>query len=182
MISSFVIGGLVLVSFGRFSTDVSRDLYMDTLDSAVHGNLGELVLIIEYDFSRIGLGVNDPEQPVLINADSTDLSFYLDSNGDGTLETMRYYLGDSTSAVATGNPRDKLLYRVVNGGAAEEISSGLTEFKIEYYDANGNQTADLSQINTFVVSLSIESGVIYDDEYPRMHWQGRITPPNLVTH
>ncbi len=182
LIASIVIGGLVLMSFGRFNNDVTRDMYLDTLDNAAYGNLDEVVRIIEYDLSRIGLGINDPKQAVLIQADSTDLRFYLDSDGNGVLETMRYYLSTTTAAASTENPRDKFLYRVVNGGTPQVISSGLTDFKIKYYDAAGNVSTNLTQIRTFEVSLTMESEIIYDNQYPKLVWQGRITPPGLMTH
>ncbi len=182
LIASTIIGGLVLLSFTRFSNDVSRDALFDTLDNAAYGNLAEIVQLLEYDFSRIGLGINDPTQAVLIKADSTDLRFYLDSDDNGVLETMRYYLGDVTSAASTDNPNDKILYRVVNGGPPEAVSAGLTDFKVRYYDGAGNKSANLSQIKTFEVNLIIENDILYDKQHPRMVWQGKFTPPNLVTH
>jgi hypothetical protein len=150
-----------------------------------YDNLDELKEIIEYDFSRIGLGVNDPSQVVLTNIDSTDITFMLDSDSNGVLETMRYYIGPTTDAAAGGtpNPNDHALYRVVNGGASNSISSGLTVFKIQYFDAEGNETTDTGDIRTLVVSLTLESSYISfaeDNEYPKLVWQGRFTPPSLV--
>ncbi len=182
MIASAVIGGLVLLSFGRFTNDASRDMYLDTLDNIAYGNLDEVVRLIEYDFSRIGLGINNPKQAVLALAGSTDLRFFLDSDGDGVVESMRYYLGNLSSAASTDNPNDKILYRVVNGGTPEAISTGLTDFTVKYYDKAGNESANLSQIKTFVVHLSFESDHLIDNQHPTLVWQGRITPPSLVTH
>jgi hypothetical protein len=182
LIASSVIGGLMLMSFTRFSNDLSRDAFLDTLDNAAYHNLAEIVEIIEADLSRIGLGINDPTQAVFIQAGATDLRFYLDGNGDGVIDSIRYYLGDVTSAASTENPNDKILYRVVNNGPPEAISAGLTDFDIEYYDGAGNVAGSLSQIRTFEVSLELESGQLYDQQGPKMVWQGKFTPPNLVTH
>jgi hypothetical protein len=182
VIASIVIGGLVLLSFGRFNHDVNKDMYLDVLDNAAYGNLAEVVRIIEYDFFRIGLNINDPKQAVLVQASPTELRFNLDSDGNNVVETMRYYLGDSTSAASTNNPRDKVLYRVVNGGTPQAISAGLTDFRIKYFTVVGNQTTVLDSIRTFEVSITMESDIIYDNQYPKMFWQGRVTPPSLVTH
>lgn len=181
MIASAFIGSLVLLSFGRFTNDVSRDAFFDTLDNAAYGNLAETAQLIEYDFSRIGFGISDPTEDVLILADSTELHFYLDNDGNGVIDSMRYYLGDSTSAGATDNPNDKTLYRVVNAGPPKAISRGLTDFKVKYYDAAGNETANLAQIKTLVIDLSFESDYVIDNQQPALVWQGRVTPPNLVT-
>ncbi len=182
LIASTIIGGLMLMSFTRFSNDVSRDAFLDTLDHAAYYNLAEIVELFEYDLSRIGLGINNPNQAVFKVAGKTDLRFYLDGNGDGVVDSMRYYLGDVTSAASTDNPNDKILYRVVNNGPPEAISAGLTDFDIEYYDGAGNEAGSLSQIRTLEVSITLESGQLYDQQGPRMVWQGKFTPPNLVTH
>lgn len=182
LIASGVIGSLVLLSFNQFSNDAMRDLYIDTLDNAAYVEMDAAAQIIEYDFSRIGLGVNDPNDDVLVQADSAELRYVLDSNGDNTLETMRYYLSSVAAAAGTPNPNDRFLYRVVNGGAAQVVTAGVTDFEITYFDSSGNETAIMDDIRTFVVHLEIESALGYDDEYPKLLWQGRITPLSLVTH
>ena len=131
---------------------------------------------------RIGLGINDPKQAVIDEADSTSFRFYLETNGDAVPESIRYYLGDSTSAAMTENPNDKALYRVVNGGASDVIATGLTDFNIKYYTTLGNQTTDMDSIRTFEVSLTMEGDIIYNNQYHKLSWRGRITPPGLVTH
>lgn len=182
LVFSIVIGGMVMLSFGRFSGDVNRDSYMDLIENAAYGNLDDVVRIIEYDFSRIGLGMNDPSQTIMVTAAASDIQFYLDSNGDGVLETLRYYLSDTTDALVTStpNPSDRVLYRVVNGGTPERISSGLTGFAVAYYGQDGAVTATLGLIRSFSVSITMESEVAYDDDYPKMAWQGRITPTAMI--
>jgi len=185
LIVSIMLGGMILVSFQQFNRDFSEDIYRDTLDKVASDNLDNLQQIIEYDFSRIGIGVNDPAQAVLTNADSTDFTYWADSDGNGTLETIRYYLGATTAAVAaaTANPNDMVLYRVVNGGTPAPVSTGLTDFKIQFFDSGGNETADLSAIRTLIVSLSLESdyaAFAEDNAYPKLLWQERFTPPSLV--
>ncbi|MDZ7344913.1 MAG: hypothetical protein ONA90_10425, partial [candidate division KSB1 bacterium] len=95
--------------------------------------------------------------------------------------SIRYFWGDSTSAAATDNPRDRVLFRVVNGGANEPISAGLTDFKIKYYSALGTQTTNPDSIRTLEVNLAMESDIMYDTQYPKLFWHGKITPPGLVT-
>jgi hypothetical protein len=181
LIASGVIGSMVLLSFNQFSNDAVRELYIDTLDNAVYTELDAAGEIIEYDFSRIGLGVNDPNDDVLTQADSTDLRYVMDVNGDNTFETMRYYLSGVSAAASTPNPNDRYLYRVVNGGANEAICGGVTDFKITYFDVSGNETAVLNDIKTFVIYLQVESAIGYDGEYPKLVWEGRVTPLSLMT-
>jgi len=187
LIGSIVIGSLILLSVQQFNQDVSRDIYCDTLDNIAYGNLDELKRVIEYDFSRIGLGVNDPSQAVLTNAAATDITFRLDSDSNGVLETMRYYLSTTTdvAAAATANPNDKVLYRVVNGGTPAIVSAGLTDYRIQYFNSAGSETANLTAIRTLVVSLTLESNYASyasSNEYPKLIWHQRFTPPSLVVY
>jgi len=182
VIASNVIGGLVLLSFMQFIHDVTRELYSDMLAHTALVNLDNLVRLIEYDFLRIGIGVNDNQQAILLHADSTDLSYQLDGNNDGVLETMHYYLSDASAATMTDNPDDRILYCSVDGGPSQMVSAGITRFMIRYYDAAGNESADLEQIRLLEMNLALESEMLYDNERSRLVWQGKFTPPNLIPH
>jgi hypothetical protein len=182
LIGSIVIGGLVLLSFQRFNNDVNRDTVIQALDHIAYNNLDEVKSVIEYDFSRIGMSINDPAQAIFTEADPTEVTFNLDSDSNGVQETMRYYLSATTetNALKTANPNDKVLYRVVNSGTPQIVASGLTAFTIQYFNSAGTETATLSAIRTLVVSLTVESDYGADAGYPKLFWQGRITPPSLV--
>lgn len=180
LIASGVIGSMVLVSFGQFSNDAVRELYIDTLDNATYVTMDAASQIIEYDLSRIGLGVNDPAVSVITQADSAEIRYVMDSDSNGTLETMRYYLSTVAVASMTANPNDRILYRVVNG-VTQSVTAGVTDFEIKYYDTSGVETADPDAIRTIEVYLEIENDMGYDGEYPKLLWRGKITPPSLVT-
>ncbi|MGH7600224.1 MAG: hypothetical protein ACREOI_28040 [bacterium] len=180
LIASTVIGSLVLLSFQRFSNDVRREAYVETLDHLAYGNLDESKRLLEADFMRIGLGMNDPTVAAFTQATATDVTFKMDSDGNGVPETMRYYLSTTAAAGATKNPNDKFLMRQINGGTAQIRATGLTSFNIQYFDAAGNATAVLGAIRMLVVSLTMGSNFGADADYPKLLWQGRFTPPGLV--
>lgn len=182
LLASAVIGSLVLLSFQQFTNDVSQDSYDNTMSHITYGNLDEVKQLIEYDFSRIGLGVNDPDQAIIISADSTDLRYVMDSDSNGVLESMRYYLSNTAAANYTPNPHDRALYRVVNGGAAQTISTGLTDFKIRYFDAGGNATTTPAEVRSLSISLEFANPYDATNQYPEMVWRGRVTPPSLILH
>ncbi len=182
LISSAIIGGMVLLQLSRFNNDVQRDSYLNMMEDVAYNNLEEVLSIVEYDFARIGQNINDPSETVVLFADSTDFQYQLDSNGDGVFETMRYYLSDTTALAYTDNPRDRILYRVVNGGAPEKISSGLTEFEMTYYNEAGAETTNMSIMKSFGVRIVVESEVVYDGDYSKVAWQTRVTPTALVMY
>ncbi len=180
LVASTVIGTLVLLSILRFNEDVSVDLYADVLEKITYEQMMETASILEYDFSRIGYGINDPTVTVITQAAADSVTFLLDINDDGLVDSVQYHLGDTTSASSTPNPRDKILYRVVNGGSPMPASSGLTEFQLTYYDAVGNTTTVLQDITTIEINMTFESTIIYDGRFARLTWHAKISPSNLV--
>lgn len=182
LLASTIIGGMVLLWFNGFRNDLQQDSYLNLLEDISYNNLEEVSSVVEFDFGRIGLGVNDPRIATVLNADSTDFTFQLDANNDGALETIRYYLSDTSAAAYTLNPRDRILYRVDNGGTPQKLSSGLTSFRITYYDQAGAVTADLSAMRSFGVRLVMENEIVYDDQTPIMAWESRISPTALTMY
>lgn len=182
LIASTVIGGMVLLWFNGFRNDVQQDSYMNLLEDLSYNNLEDVTDVVEFDFARIGMGINDPRDVAVLNADSTDFSFKLDANNDGAFETIRYYLSDTSAASYTLNPRDRILYRVENGGASEKLSSGLTSFRVTYYDQAGSVTADMSAMRSFGVRITMENEIVYDNQTPMLSWESRITPSALVMY
>ena len=180
LISSFVIGGLVLVNFNRFTSEVTIDTNMETLDHISYGEMNNVGRLLQYDLARMGYGITDPEIVPIITADTSDIKFLLDADGNGTIDSLRYYLSTVSAASATPNPNDRLLYRRVNNGAVEVISTGLTSFTMNYRNSMGATTAVPESIRTIGINLQFESSIIDDGNTPRMAWQGRVTPPNLV--
>ena len=180
LIGSIIIGALILNSFQRFQGDVSRDLHLNTIENMTYNNLDGTTTLVEYDFSRIGFGINDPSVNVVTQVDSMDLRYILDSDGNGVSENMRYYLSNTAAASMTANPNDVLLLRQTNGGTPDTIAAGVRNFKVAYYAAGGNKTAALDSVRTLSVTLTIESDYGYDNLYPRFVWQKRITPTSLV--
>lgn len=182
MIASAVIGSLVLLWFNDYNNDFRRDSYLNMMEDISYNNLEEVTNVIEYDFSRVGFGMNDPSAVAVLQADSSNFEFELDSNGDGVIETMQYYLSDTSDASDTPNPRDRILYRVDNGGTPERLSSGLTEFQMTYYGADGDTTSDKSAMRSFGVRIVMENEVVYDEQTPIMAWESRITPRALIMY
>jgi len=56
----------------------------------------------------------------------------------------------------------------------------VTDFKIRYFDAMGNETTTLADVKNFEINLTVESTIPYDDRYSEFFWQTRISPPNLL--
>jgi hypothetical protein len=130
-----------------------------------------LVDIVEYDLRKIGYCKDftqiNPPNKAIVSADSNSIRFLTDvpsspnpnDIGDGVVDTIYYYLG--TAVVNPNNPRERRLYRVVNGQTTTGWSLGVTQFSLRYYDALGDTipfpVSDPELIYTLEINLSLES-------------------------
>jgi hypothetical protein len=140
----------------------------------VQENLVEVTRLLEYDFRKIGFckepnNLPDPTKAIIL-ADSTQLKFLTDvdltgTGPDGVVDSIFYYLGPTSELASTQNPRDRLLYRVVNDETAKGSNLGVTSFKFRYYDGQGVElevpvlAASLQKIQTIQISLIVENVV-----------------------
>jgi type II secretory pathway component PulJ len=169
IITSTVIGGMLLLMALRLNAQAieTNAIYQDNLN--LQTGLVALVDIVENDFRKIGYCKDwtkiSPPNIAIVYADSNSIRFLTDipSNptdfGDGIVDTIYYYTG-----VAGGNPnnpKEKPLYRIVNGNAATGWNLGVTRFSLKYYDALNDTLhfpiTDPTLIYELEVNISLES-------------------------
>lgn len=173
-----IIGSFLLMSINRLSIGMGEDSNKRVLDAITARNAMSIIKTIEFDFNRMGLGVNRQEN-ALLQTDSTSVTFMSDINEDGALDVIHYALSDSTLASETENIHDRLLFRLQNAEPMKDVALGVTNFKIRYYDWYGNITYSLQQIKTFEISLEVQSTFSIDGYFSVFRWTSRISPPNI---
>ncbi len=149
------------------------------MDSITIQNSTSITRLIEFDFNRMGLRVMKTSNPIIL-ADSNRITFLSDIDDNGIIDSVRYFVSDTNLVTSTPNPRDRILYRLVNNEAQRDATLGVTRFNIRYFDWLGYETTDLTQIRTFEIRINVESIAAHDDRYSSFFWQTRISPPNLV--
>jgi len=177
LIGSVVIGGIFLLSLLGFQADLRDHSFINTNDLIVQQNAIAMTELLESDFRQIGLGV---DSLVVASAGVKSISYYADLDADGNVDLVAYSLSNPNAAAETPNPRDKILYRGVNGATQVNAAIGVTDFRLKYFDLNGNQTNDAAQIKTIEMTLEMESTTPYDGKYAHFFWRKKITPPNLL--
>jgi hypothetical protein len=174
IIGSFLLFGWLLLSTIRVGTANSENMQSYGGELLVQENLVEVTKLLEYDFRKIGYckepnKLPDPTRAILL-ADSTRIKFLSDvditgSGPDGNLDSVYYYLGPVSDLASTNNPRDRLLYRVVDTEPAKGANLGVTSFRLLYFDGQGNLMTppvtggNLQKIQTIQISLIIENTV-----------------------
>lgn len=188
ILGSMIIGSILLLSLFRVSNSSTEDLYRGTGNLTAQTNLATVVQILENDFRKIGYCADWKQIPVpteaILYADSCSIRYLTDVDQDGMIDTMYYHMDYATDIPQTPNPRDRFLYRTVNGEAPVGVNLGLTEFKMEFYNALGTKLnfpiADPREIYSMQIDISVEDVAAYDEKYQTVFWrQIRMAARNL---
>ena len=171
ILGSTIVGGMLLLILFRVNDSAIQNNYVFGSDLIVQEGLVEAVRIIEYDFRKIGYCKDYTQIPIpsrsIISADSTSISFLTDvattadPRGDGIVDTIKYVLGSTNELSQTSNPRDRILYRIVNSETPAGSNVGITEFRLTYFNALGKRipfpVTQPSAIYTIQIDLKLEN-------------------------
>lgn len=183
--TSFIIGGLLLVSMLYLNNQVFQNSYEITLNSTDKNRLETVRQIITQDFSRIGFGnssqINMFNPPHRIN-------FSADVYGQGT-STVLWHFQENVQVKETSNPDDRVLKR--NGPVDDTGGSKPTDFYVVDFELTGysdvqgtNETTDEDEVKSLRIKIISESPEPIttgsgDPYYPRTIWEKLIVPSNL---
>ena len=186
---SILIGAMLLGIILKLNNTASWSIYSNAGELNCQTNLTSMSMVLENDFRKIdycsdNTNIQDPANAILA-ADTTSIKFISDLNKDGKMDTVYYYIGPATELSSTANPRDKILYRIVNNAAKLGSDAGITRFYIVYYDVNGDtvhtpvSSTNLSLINDIELNMNIEN-ITIDSSLANSYWrQARLTVPNI---
>jgi len=185
---SMLVGGLMMLIIFRTSDSAAENVYNNGGELILQRNLAVTAEVLENDFRKIGYcsdwsKIPDPSKSIL-QADSTRIKFLTDVDSDGAVDTMHYYLGSASALVQTANPRDRLLYRVINNETPAGINLGVTQFKLVYFNPLGDTIAFPvtmpSEIYTMEINITVENTEAYNQKYSSAFWrQIRLVARNL---
>ncbi len=187
ILGSIVVGGMLFMILLRVNDTATENTFFYGGELLVQSNLVATVTLLEHDFRKIGFckdwnALPDPTQAIIF-ADSNRIAFLTDENADGVVDTLEYFTGTTAALSMTPNPKDKMLYRVVNGDSLY-ANLGVTQFHINYYDAMGNPLSipvtPPGAIQTMEIDITVENTAAYDDKYSSAFWrQIRLAARNL---
>jgi len=186
IVTSFVIGGLLLLSILFMNMSMSRSSASLTMRQMTQQNVQATSQILTHDISKIGFNrfkkINNP----IVAAESTKVKFQsnLDNSTNGSVELIEWHFDTSTEVTSGSNPDDHILRRTVDGNTTD-ITMGITSFKLTYLDKNLNPTTAKDEIRHIKVDMRISSkeglGKIGGGaaEYTESIWSKTFTPKNI---
>ncbi len=188
ILGSTIIGGILMMNLVQINSSAVENNYTGNGELIAQPNLSTTVQVLENDFRKIGYCADWKKIPIptqaIISADSTSIKFLTDVDSDGNVDSLYYYLGPTSELLVTANPRDRLLYRVVNSEVPVGVNLGVTQFKLTFFDVLGNlinfPIAVPGEIYTMQIDLTVEDVAAYDEKYSSAFWrQIRLVAKNL---
>ena len=176
MMGSVIIAGLMVIMLMKFNIYQSTTKFASDSELQMQQNSKTLAEIIGHDFRKIGY---DYDSTSIIQADSERVSFFSDIDRNGSIDFVSYFLGDTSEVTGTTNPKDRILYRVVNADTIKGPSLGLTKAKFSYLDDVYTETTTLTDIKYIRAELWVESIEPVGEEYIFTYWELTINPRNL---
>ena len=181
LLGASVIGAVVILVMMNLNIYSSNVKFSSDSELRLQQNAKTLADIISYDLRKIGFRKSGT---AIITAQPRNISFYADIDSNGVVDVVTYQLSDSLAVLNTTNPKDKILYRIVNNDTSKGPSLGLVDMNIEYLNSKGKTTASLDSIKYITAELFVESPDMVKDskginKYIATYWELTINPRGI---
>jgi hypothetical protein len=188
LISSSFIAGLIFLMVLQMNLFMLSGRSSSDQELQTQQNTKTLADIINYDFRKIGY--RHSGNSILI-AEKEKIKFVGDlerpgETGFGVLDTVEYFIKDSSFVSGTSNPHDIILVRVLNNkDSITGPSLGLVKLNFSYLDSLSTPTTDLSKIKFIKTELWIEpnetvNNYVTGKKDPMFsYWEFTIHPRNI---
>ncbi len=174
LLISIVIGTSILLILIRTTTFISESNQEAMQDEKVFQNFVTTQQILEFYLKKIGY--KSSVYPIL-EADTNKIKFLCDEDDDGGIDSIEIYVGNTVGS--TQNPYDYELILVKNNHKKIIAPYGVTKFKLNYLDVNGNPTTEKLFIRFIIVNLRNEAEFPIRNHYLFYESNFIVRPKNL---
>lgn len=190
LLGSTFIGGILLLLILKLTLFVSNTSFTSDSELKLQQNAKTLAEILNYDLRKIGYNHDKSTGSPFVIVNDSVIEFKADVlplYGDGTTETIRYYLGEPKEIMGQ---YFRVLKRSING--TEDMagpSLGLVKLNFSYLDsisqAIENPQSNLSEIKYVKIELWVEPEIQFDNFITGVrdsiftYWELVINPRNL---
>src|SRR5690606_33871831 len=176
LLGASLIGGTVMYLIMNLNIYTTNTKYVSDSELHLQQNAKTLAELLNHDLRKIGY---KPSGNAIISAEPKSIAFYSDIDSNGVVDVVKYMLSDSTDVSSTGNPSDKVLWRIINGDSSKGPSLGITDLQFTYRNSSGAETTALDSIKFIKAEFWVESPELVDDDYLFTYWEMTINPRNL---
>lgn len=185
IVTSFIVGGLLLLAMLQFNNRVLQNSAEMTMSINEKNNIGTIRQVISQDFNMLGFGVGDT---ITVFNPPNQIRFTSNVYNQGNTQVM-WNFQENAPIPQTSNPNDRRLMRVGpvdSSGGTQPTVFNVVDFELTGYSdiAGTNETTNRSNIRSISVkivyeapeSVSLNADTTY---YPRAVWSKHFVPNNL---
>lgn len=181
ILGAAIIGGILLINLLKANGNLIENDSIYSHDKNLQIDLVNTAMVIERDFNLMGY-VNNvnmvlSNQNISLGTESS-IRFRSDIDNNGTIDTISYFVSDTSALSNTPNPRDMLLFRRINSDFPFILANNVTRFKLTYLDTKMNEVTPPVGLNTPVnfirIEIRVEDPFAYDNQYSEAIWR-RVT-------
>lgn len=174
ILGSFVVRAAIVVTILNLMITLNEALYKKTDQAYLNEVISAPAQILTEDLKLAGYGASTTF-PI---ANANEVSFYADTDNNGSAETIRYYV-DS-----------QILYRTIDGGTPFEVARQVVSFTFVYFNVTGAQISyglNRTTVKSIYVQITLQSQNLFKNMYSGTSdttkqsaiWQSHIFPVNL---
>jgi hypothetical protein len=188
ILTSTIIGGMLLLLVLKLNLFMSEASYSSDTELRLQQDTKTLSDIMNSDFRKVGYKY---DHTAIITAEKDRFKFVGDLEppgqpGFGVVDTVEYFLEDSTHSLGTTNQNDIILVRVLNNhDTIAGASLGLVKLQFSYLDSISAPTADLTKIRYIKTEMWVEptesrnNFVTGNNDSTFTYWEFTIYPRNI---
>ena len=188
IIGSSFIAGMIILLIIKMNLFISNATIASDNELQLQQNAKTLAEILNNDFRKIGYKY---EGTSILTAEKEHIKFVGDlqrpgETGYGTIDTVEYFVKDSTFTSGNTNQNDIILVRVLNGTDSITGSSlGLVKLNFSYLDSLNFLTTDLTKISYIKTEIWVEPVEKIDNfitghqDSVFTYWEFTINPRNI---
>ena len=182
---SVVIAGILFMMIVKLNLFSNQTSYTSDNELKLIQNTKTLAEIMDYDFRKVGYKITGN---AIITADVKNFKFDADIDNNGSPNTIEYTVSTSNKVKGTENPKDIILYRIVDSDSMGGPSLGLVDIKFTYLDSSfttlsyPSDPLKIRYIKTQIWTesdYSVKEAISNDSSYSKTYWEFTINPRNL---
>lgn len=135
IIGSMLFGGTILMILLTANDIAAETQATHSGDMLVQELLTNTAQLVEGELRNMGFGVPERE-PTIMKAEESRIHFLCDIDRDGSVDTVKYSLGDPSEMIDTQNELDRMVKRQINDGRILNVGS-VTTFRFRYMTREG---------------------------------------------
>ena len=187
ILGAAVIGGILLINLLNVNGNLVENESIYSHDKNLQLDLVIAATIVERDFNMLGyvksvdlVGLN---QNIFAGSENS-IRFRSDIDNNGTIDTITYFISDTSALSNTPNPRDMILYRRINSDLPFVLANNITRFKLTYLNTLLAEVpppiVQTTAVNYIRIEIRVEDPYAFDNKYSEAIWRRITVSTNAV--